>query len=58
MMRQLMPMGYGYKAMWSGNYQVLRNICRQRKNHLLVEWREEFIDWVRTLPYADDLILA
>ena len=38
------------------NYEVLRNIYSQRKNHRLSEWHK-FCNWVNTLPYADDLIL-
>lgn len=38
------------------NYQILRNIYSQRKNHRLTEWHQ-FCDWVKTLPYANDLIL-
>lgn len=37
------------------NYEVLRNIYSQRKNHRLVEWHQ-FCDWIRTLPYAKELI--
>ena len=33
------------------NYENLISICHQRKNHKLTEWHQ-FIDWVRTLPYA------
>lgn len=38
------------------NYEVLRTIVHQRKNHKLTEWSESFINWVHTLPYADELI--
>ena len=37
------------------NYENLYSIVRQREGHKLVEWRS-FIDWVHTLPYADELI--
>ena len=37
------------------NYENLYSIVRQRAGHKLVEWRA-FIDWVHTLPYADELI--
>lgn len=39
------------------NYEVLRTIVRQRKGHKLSEWKT-FIDWVHTLPYADELIFS
>ena len=37
------------------NYEILRNIVHQRKGHKLTEWKT-FIDWVHTLPYAEELI--
>lgn len=55
-MRQLMPMGYNYRITWSSNYAGLRNIYFQRKNHLLTEWREDFCNWINTLPYGEALI--
>jgi len=39
------------------SYQTLRRIVYQRYNHRKLEWHQ-FIDWVKTLPYADELILA
>lgn len=40
------------------NYENLLAICSkgQRRNHKLIEWREDFINWARTLPYANQLI--
>ncbi len=38
------------------NYEVLRNIFTQRKAHRLTEWHT-FCDWIKTLPYAEELIL-
>ena len=37
------------------NYENLYSIVRQRKGHRLTEWKT-FIDWVKTLPYANELI--
>ena len=37
------------------NYEVIRNMVHQRKGHKLTEWKT-FIDWVHTLPYAEELI--
>ena len=37
------------------NYEVIRNIVHQRKGHKLSEW-ESFIDWAKTLPYAEEFI--
>ena len=38
------------------NYEILRNIVHQRKNHKLkYEW-DSFIKWGETLPYSEELI--
>ena len=37
------------------NYEVLRNIYFQRRNHKLSEWHR-FCDWINQLPYAKELI--
>ncbi|KAJ51770.1 hypothetical protein BD780_000623 [Clostridium tetanomorphum] len=39
------------------NYAELRNMYFQRKNHKLKEWREVFIDLLKSLPYKEDLIM-
>lgn len=39
------------------SYQCLRTIVRQRTGHRLPHW-SEFIEWVKTLPFANELILA
>lgn len=38
------------------NYTVLRTQYFQRQHHKLVEWHQ-YCDWIKTLPYAEDLIL-
>lgn len=38
------------------SYQALRNMVYQRHNHRLPEWHF-FIEWVKTLPLAKELIL-
>lgn len=55
-MRQLIPQSYNYTFMWSANYEVLRNIYFQRRNHSLKEWHM-FCNWIATLPYAKELIM-
>ena len=51
-----LPNGWLQTRTWTANYQTLRNIVSQRKNHRLkYEW-DSFIAWCQTLPYADDLI--
>ena len=38
------------------SYENLFTMVRQRKNHKLSEWAVRFINWGRTLPYAQELI--
>lgn len=38
------------------NYENLRNMYFQRRGHKLTEWRKSFIEWVESLPYAEELI--
>ena len=38
------------------SYQSLRRIYQQRRNHRLPHWHI-FCDWIKTLPFADELIL-
>lgn len=51
------PMGKELTKVDMFSYQCLRNICYQRANHRLPEWHQ-FIDWVHTLPLADELIFV
>lgn len=53
---RILPEGWLQTRTWTANYAVLRNIYSQRRNHRLTEWKQ-FCDWVKTLPYANDLIL-
>lgn len=39
------------------NYENLRNMYFQRKNHKLTEWSRTFCDWIESLPYAEELIM-
>ena len=56
-MRQFLPMGYNYKATWTGNYETLLNIYEWRKNHKLVEWHT-FCDEIKKLPGMDIFLNA
>lgn len=51
------PMGKALKKIDMFSYQCLRNIVKQREGHRLPEWKV-FIDWVKSLPFADVLILV
>lgn len=50
------PMGTELYVRVSTNYEQLASIVRQRKNHKLKEDWGEFINFVKSLPYAEDLI--
>lgn len=39
------------------SYQSLRRIYQQRRNHRLPHWHI-FCDWIKTLPFANELILV
>ena len=52
---RLLPESYLQTRTVTMNYENLYSIVRQRKGHKLTEW-SSFIDWVHTLPYADELI--
>ena len=52
-----LPMGTEQDFVDVYSYQCLRNIVRQRHNHRLPEWHT-FVDWVKTLPLAEELILV
>lgn len=50
---QLLPSSYNQKATMDLNYQVLRNMYHSRKHHKQDEWRVDFCNWVKTLPYSE-----
>ena len=56
-MIQLLPSSYNQMRTCTFNYENLINMYFARKNHKLTEWHT-FCDWVETLPYAKELILA
>ena len=51
------PMGKELTKVDMFSYQTLRRIVAQRHDHRLPEWHT-FIDWVKTLPLAEELIFA
>ena len=54
---RLLPESWLQTRHWTGNYQVLRNMYFDRRNHKLTEWSKDFIGWVEQLPYAKELIM-
>ena len=38
------------------NFENLWSMVHQRTNHKLSEWSKAFIEWAKSIPYADDFI--
>ena len=56
-MIQLLPSSYNQMRTCSLNYETLINIYYARKDHKLQEWHS-FCDWIASLPYGKELIIA
>ena len=59
-MIQLLPSSYNQKRTVMLNYEVLNNMYKSRclHPHRLDEWSVGFMDWIKTLPYAKELIIG
>ena len=55
-MIQLLPSSYNQKRTITLNYETLYNIYGSRKGHKLDEWSVGFMEWIDSLPYAEELI--
>lgn len=55
MLIELLPESWLQSREVTLNYETIRSIVHQRKGHKLGEW-QKFIQWVHTLPYAEELI--
>lgn len=53
---ELLPSSYNMRATVTLNYETLRNIYGSRRNHKLDEWSVGFMEWIDSLPYAEELI--
>ena len=51
-----LPNGWLQTRTITMNYENLRSMYHQREHHKLVEWHA-FCEWVKTLPYAKELII-
>ena len=56
-MIQLLPSSYNQRRTITLNYETLYNIYGSRRNHKLDEWSIGFMDWIKSLPYAEELII-
>lgn len=55
---RLLPESWLQKRTVTMDYENLLAMCSkgQRRFHKLTEWSKSFIDWAKSLPYADELI--
>ena len=51
-----LPESWLQTRMFDCDYATLRNMYKWRKDHKLTEWHR-FCDWIKTLPYAEELLL-
>lgn len=50
-----LPEAWLQKRTWTGNYEILMNMYKQRKNHKLTEWHT-FCDKILELPYMKEFL--
>lgn len=51
-----LPESWLQKRTITMNYENLYSMIRERKNHKLSEWSKDFIEWAKTLPYAEEFL--
>ena len=54
---RILPESWLQKRTITLNYENIRTIYFQRRNHKLKEWTVDFCEWVESLPYAKELIM-
>lgn len=56
--KRMLPEGFLQLRTWDTTYAELRNMYLQRKDHRLKEeWKDTFVEWIKELPYAKELIM-
>jgi hypothetical protein len=53
---QTLPSSWNQRRLVSMNYEILKTILEQRKNHKLNEWKD-FCKWILKLPLANELLV-
>lgn len=53
---RLLPESWLQKRTITMNYENILNMITYRQNHKLTEWSESFINWTKSLPYADEFL--
>lgn len=56
--KKILPESFLQKRTVLTNYAELRNIYLQRKSHRLPEWKIYFVNWIKALPFAEQLIMT
>lgn len=52
------PQSYNFKSTWTGNYEIMRNIYRARKNHKQREFRD-FCKYIEeNFPYSELITIS
>ena len=54
---QILPEAFLQTRTVTLSYANLRNIYFQRRNHKLTEWSTDFIEFIKSLPYTNELII-
>lgn len=57
-MIQLLPSSYNQKRTVMMNYEVLANIYKSRRNHKMDEWAIGFMNFIKTLPYYEIIVMG
>lgn len=52
-----LPNGWMQTRTVTMNYENLLSMYHQRRNHKLTEWSVDFINFIRSLPYANDFLI-
>lgn len=55
--KAVLPASFRYTSFVTMNYEVLRNIYRDRLTHKLYQWRE-FLSSFKEIPYFNDFIIG
>lgn len=55
-MKKILPESYIQKRTVSMNFEVLLNMVEWRKTHRLPEWRIDFMNWVKTVPFFSQIV--
>ena len=53
---RLLPESWLQKRTITMNYENILNMVKYRENHKLTEWSVSFMEWVKSLPYANEFI--